>query len=93
LFAWPGPGPDQGPGRGKVQLLAGAPNLKAPVYDLAALAEALPARPSLVAELDLTGEALRQGAPPWWGRWVIPAAVVTAAIFLLALLRRILADA
>jgi hypothetical protein len=93
LFAWPGLGPDQGPGRGKVQLLAGAPNLKAPVYDLAALAEALPARPSQVAELDLTGEALRQGAPPWWGRWVIPAAVVAAAIFLLALLRRILADA
>jgi len=93
LFAWPGQGPGQGPGRGKVQLLAGAPNLKAPVYDLAALAEALPARPSQLAELDLTGEAPGEGAPPWWSRWVIPAAVVAAAIFLLALLRRILADA
>ncbi|MBV8199384.1 MAG: DUF3999 family protein [Acidobacteria bacterium] len=92
LFAWPGQGSDQGGGKGKVQLLAGAPDLRAPIYDLAALAEVLPGRPSQPAELDLTGDDLKQGSPPWWSRWVIPAAVVAAAIFLLALLRRILAD-
>jgi hypothetical protein len=92
LFAWPGQAAGQGPAKGKVQLLAGAPDLRAPVYDLAALAEVLPSRPSQLAELDLTGDDLRQGAPPWWGRWVIPAAVLAAAIFLLALLRRILTD-
>lgn len=84
FFAWPG--------QGKVQLLAGARDLAAPVYDLAALAEVLPAHPALIAELDLTGDALKEGAPPWWARWVIPAALAFAALFLLALLRRILAE-
>jgi hypothetical protein len=97
LFAWPSPvaGQASGPGaeRGKVQLLAGAPGLTAPVYDLAALAEVLPARPAQVAQLDLTGDDLRQGAVPWWSRWVVPAAVAVAALVLLALLRRILAEA
>ncbi|MBV8201109.1 MAG: DUF3999 family protein [Acidobacteria bacterium] len=96
LFAWPSPVPGQGSGqgaeRGKVQLLAGAPALTAPVYDLAALAEVLPARPAQAAQLDLTGDDLRQGAAPWWSRWVVPAAVGVAALFLLVLLRRILAD-
>jgi hypothetical protein len=101
LFAWPGEGagqgpgqgPDRGPARARVQLLAGAPGLAAPTYDLAALAEVLPARPSQVAQLDLTGDDLRQGAAPRWSRWVVPAAVVVAALFLLVLLRRILAEA
>lgn len=84
LFAWPG--------QGRVQLLAGAPELTAPVYDLAALAEVLPSRPWQLAEVDLTGD-LREGAPPAWSRWVIPATLAVAALFLLALLRRILAEA
>jgi hypothetical protein len=83
FFAWPG--------QGKVQLLAGARDLAAPVYDLAALAEVLPNRPAQLAELDLAGDVLKEGAPPWWARWVIPAALAFAALFLLALLRRILA--
>jgi len=85
-------GPVRGTARARVQLLAGAPGLTAPTYDLAALAEVLPARPSQVAQLDLSGDDLRQGAAPSWSRWVVPAAVALAALFLLALLRRILAD-
>jgi hypothetical protein len=84
LFAWPG--------QGRVQLLAGAPDVRAPVYDLAALAEVLPSRPWQLAELDLSGNLLRQGAPPAWSRWVIPASLAVAALCLLALLRRILAE-
>jgi hypothetical protein len=84
FFAWPG--------QSKVQLLAGAPELAAPVYDLAALAEVLPLRPWRSAELDL-GADLRRGAPPWWSRWVLPATLAVAGLFLLALLRRILAEA
>ena len=83
LFAWPG--------EGRVRLLAGAPELRAPAYDLAALAEVLPTRPWHAAELDTSGE-LRPGAPPWWSRWVVPATLALAALFLLALLRRILAE-
>ncbi len=88
-----GQGPDRGTARARVQLLAGDPGLTAPTYDLAALAEVLPARPSQAAQLDLSGDDLRQGAAPWWSRWVVPAAVAVAALFLLVLLRRILADA
>jgi hypothetical protein len=88
-----GQGPDHGTARARVQLLAGAPGLTAPTYDLAALAEVLPVRPAQVAQLDLSGDDTRQGATPWWSRWVVPAAVAAAALFLLALLRRILADA
>lgn len=86
-------GPDHGVARARVQLLAGAPGLGAPTYDLAALAEVLPVRPAQAAQLDLSGEDPRQGAAPWWSHWVVPAAVAVAALFLLALLRRILADA
>jgi len=84
FFAWPGPG--------KVQLLAGARDLTAPTYDLSALAEVLPLRPAQIAELDLTGEGLKEGVPPRWARWVIPAALAFAALSLLALLRRILSE-
>jgi Protein of unknown function (DUF3999) len=83
LFAWPG--------EGRVQLLAGAPGLSAPVYDLATLAEVLPSRPWQRAEIDLTG-GLRQGAPPRWSRWVLPVTLGVACLFLLLLLRRILAE-
>jgi Protein of unknown function (DUF3999) len=83
LFAWPG--------QGKVQLLAGAGELAPPVYDLAALADLLPQRPWLAAELDLSG-ALQQGAPPWWGRWALPATLAAAGLFLLLLLWRILRE-
>jgi len=84
FFAWPG--------QGKVQLLAGARDLTAPTYDLSALAEVLPLRPAQIAELDLTGEGLKEGVPPWWASWVIPAALAFAALSLLALLRRILCE-
>ncbi|HEY6324351.1 MAG TPA: hypothetical protein VJA16_22635, partial [Thermoanaerobaculia bacterium] len=87
-----GQGSDHATARARVQLLAGAPGLTAPTYDLAALAEVLPARPAQVAQLDLSGDDTRQGAAPWWSGWVVPAAVAVAALFLLALLRRILAD-
>jgi Protein of unknown function (DUF3999) len=84
LFAWPA--------EGKVRLLAGAPRLAAPVYDLAALAAVLPARPALTAELDLAADLRPEGAPPWWSRWVLPATLAAAGLFLLLLLRRILAE-
>jgi hypothetical protein len=83
LFAWPGVG--------KVQLLAGAPALSAPVYDLEALAEVLPTRPWQRAQIDLTGD-LREGAPPWWSGWVLPITLGVAGLFLLLLLRRILGE-
>ena len=82
LFAWPG---------GKVRLLAGAPELAAPVYDLAALADVLPARPWQSAVIDLEGDP-RQGEPPWWSRWALPGILAAAGVVLLVLLRRILAE-
>jgi Protein of unknown function (DUF3999) len=83
LFVWPG--------QERVQLLAGAPDLAAPVYDLAALADVLPARPWQPAALDLSG-GLRPGEVPWWSRWVLPLLLAMAGIFLLLLLRKILVE-
>ena len=83
LFAWPGPE--------RVQLLAGAPDLAPPVYDLAALSDVLPSRPWQPAALDLTGD-LRQGETPWWSRWVLPVTLAIAGLLLLLLLRRILVE-
>jgi hypothetical protein len=83
LFVWPG--------SERVRLLAGAPDLAAPVYDLAALSDVLPARPWQPAALDLAGD-LREGEAPWWSRWVLPVTLAIAGLFLLLLLRRILAE-
>ena len=66
--------------------------MTAPVYDLAALAEVLPSRPGQRAQIDLTGD-LPQGTPPWWSGWVLPITLGVAGLFLLLLLRRILAEA
>ncbi len=86
LFAWP-PVPEGG--EGEVRLLAGARALEAPDYDFAALGPVLLARPWQPAELDLQEPGTGGAA---WGRWVLPAALGVAAVFLLLLLRRILSD-
>lgn len=84
LFVWPSV-----PKGGEVRLLA-ARDLAAPDYDFAALGPVLLARPWRPAELNLEKEA--EGTGAWWGRWVLPAALGLAAVFLLLLLRRILAE-
>ncbi|HVT60070.1 MAG TPA: DUF3999 family protein [Thermoanaerobaculia bacterium] len=84
LFIWPG--------RARVRLLAGAPELSAPVYDLAALGEVLTERPWQSAKLQLSA-GRGEGPGPWWNRSVLPATLVVASIFLLLLLRRILVTA
>jgi hypothetical protein len=90
LFVWPGTG---GSGAGKddaVKLLAGSERLTAPSYDFAALGAALLARPWQPAELDLTGTATLK--PSRWSRWALPIALALACLFLLFLLRKILAE-
>lgn len=84
LFVWPETGKTEA-----VRLLAGA-DLTAPVYDFAALGDLLLARPWQPAELALEGDAPKSA--PWWSRWVMPAVLAVAGIFLLILLRRILAE-
>jgi hypothetical protein len=83
LFVWPAAGP--------VRLLAGAPELPTPVYDLAVLGEPLLARDWQPVELDLAGGAPGSEAR-WWGRWIMPATLLLATVFLLLLLRRILSE-
>jgi hypothetical protein len=84
LFAWPP--------QGRVQLLAGSAGLNAPVYDLAALADSLPGRPWIRAEL-VPGEEAGAGGERWWNHWLLPATLAVAGIGLLLLLRRILTQA
>jgi hypothetical protein len=86
LFVWPKKGET-------VRLLAGSRILQQPSYDLAALGEALLARPWQPAELDLGGGGTKEGGLPWWSGWVRPFAMAVAAAALLLLLRRILSDA
>jgi hypothetical protein len=82
VFVWPE--------RGEVRLLAGARDLKAPDYDLAALGDQLLTRPWRPAEIDRSGVA----APaPRWARWVMPVTLGLAALLLFVLLRRSLAAA
>jgi len=90
LFVWPGTG---GSGAGKddaVKLLAGSERLTAPSYDFAALGAALLTRPWQQAELDLTGTATLK--PSRWSRWALPIALALACLFLLFLLRKIMAE-
>lgn len=90
LFVWPGTG---GSGAGKddaVKLLAGSERLTAPSYDFAALGTALLTRPWQPADLDLTGTATLK--PSRWSRWALPLALALACLFLLFLLRKILAE-
>lgn len=85
LFVWPSASEES-----EVRLLAGARDLEAPDYDFAALGPVLQARSWHPAELDLEGETAQDGM--WWGRWVLPAALGIAAVFLLLLLRKILSE-
>jgi hypothetical protein len=85
LFVWPEVGTDT-----PVRLLAGAEGLRDPSYDLETLGDALLGRPWQPAELDLEGRASEGGAG--WSRWVMPVTLAIAGIFLLLLLRRILAE-
>jgi hypothetical protein len=77
VFVWPE--------HGEVHLLAGARNLKAPDYDLAALGDQLLAFPWRPAELAPSEAAT---PAPRWARWVMPATLALAALLLLVLLRR-----
>lgn len=85
LFVWPETAKGEG-----VRLLAGAAALEAPRYDLAALGQSLLGHAWEPAEIRSAGEAPE---PPWWNRWVMPAAVTAATVWLLILLRRILSEA
>ncbi|HEX9940382.1 MAG TPA: DUF3999 family protein [Thermoanaerobaculia bacterium] len=87
LFVWPEVEEDT-----PVRLLAGPDTLSAPSYDLGALGEALLSHPWQPAELDLEGEAAPANEP-WWSHWVRPMILLIAAVGLVLLLRRILAEA
>jgi hypothetical protein len=80
LFPWPGE---------PVALLAGSPRIGAPVYDLAAVAGELRARPALVARLGPAMEG-SEGAPAGWPRWSVLGSLALAAVVLLLLLARAL---
>jgi len=75
---------------GVVRLLAGAKDLEAPRYGLAALGPALLGRPWQAAGLRPEGA---EPEKPWWGRWVMPLGVTIVAAWLVWLLRRILSEA
>lgn len=85
LFVWPEVDADT-----PVRLLAGVEGLSAPSYDLETLGPVLLGRPWQPAELDLEGRAADGGAE--WSRWVMPTTLAIAGIFLVLLLRRILAE-
>lgn len=85
LFVWPKTAKGD-----EVRLLAGAAALEAPRYDLAAQGPSLLGHAWEAAEIRSAGEAPE---PPWWNRWVMPAAVMAATVWLLILLRRILSEA
>jgi hypothetical protein len=88
LFVWP----QAAAGHPEaVRLLAGSERLAAPAYDFATLGEELLARPWQPADLDLEGTVPKAGGKPWT-RWAMPVALALAGVFLLLLLRRILAE-
>lgn len=85
LFVWP-----DLDGDGAVRLLAGDKDLEAPRYDFAEIGPLLLSRPWQAAELRNEGAA---PTPPWWSRWVMPAALILAGAWLVLLLKRILVEA
>jgi hypothetical protein len=86
VFVWP----EHGAENGGVRLLAGARELEAPDYDLAALGDQLLSRPWRPAEIDTgVGEA----PVPRWTRWVMPLTLGLATLLLFFLLRRVLKSA
>jgi hypothetical protein len=85
VFVWPERGPD-----GDVRLLAGARDLEAPDYDLAALGDQLLARPWRPAEIDQGGG---EAPVPRWTRWVMPLTLGLATLLLFLLLRGVLKTA
>lgn len=80
LFPWPG---------APVALLAGAPRLPSPTYDLASIEKQLRARPARTARLGPAVEGW-EGAPTRWPRWAVLSSLALAAIVLLLLLARAL---
>lgn len=80
LLPWPG---------GTVALLAGAPRLPSPAYDLAAVESELRARPARTARLGPAAEGW-EGAPARWPRWAVLSSLALAATVLLLLLARAL---
>jgi hypothetical protein len=72
-----------------VVLLAGAPRLLSPAYDLAAVEGELRARPARTARLGPAVEGF-EGAPARWPRWVVLSSLALAATVLLLLLARAL---
>lgn len=87
VFVWP----DEAPAEPVVRLLAGAPGLAAPDYDLARLREGLLAQPWRPATLDPPGDT----APAAGGRsrrWLLLGTLALAAVALLFLLRRVLKE-
>jgi Protein of unknown function (DUF3999) len=87
VFAWP----DEAAADEPVRLLAGAPDLTAPDYDLAALREGLLAQPWRPATLDPAGEIAAAGAGRS-RRWLLLGTLALAAVALLFLLRRVLKE-
>jgi hypothetical protein len=85
VFVWPEHGLDGG-----VRLLAGARDLEAPDYDLAALGDQLLGRPWRPAEIDQGGG---EAPVPRWTRWVMPLTLGLATLLLFLLLRGVLKTA
>ncbi|HYN19440.1 MAG TPA: hypothetical protein VE078_00655 [Thermoanaerobaculia bacterium] len=85
LFVWPEL--EEG---AAVRIFAGSEGLEPPRYDFAELGPSLLGRPWQAAELRSESAA---PAPPWWSRGVMPAALILAGVWLVVLLRRILAEA
>ena len=82
LFPWPA--------SGRVTLLAGAPALPAPVYDMAAFGDTLAGRPAAAARVAGPASPPRGGSfggSPFW-RWALLAAVGVAVLAMLVVLAR-----
>ena len=83
VFVWP-------EGAAEVRLLAGAPELAAPSYQLARLRDGLLVQPWRPAALDAVSAAPADGGRT--GRWLLLGTLALAAVALVALLRRVLKE-